>query len=97
MVYMHDAIENGDNPPMLPAERYYSALPKKQRGEVLRILDKTVGKAKTTYIRWFYGLVYPPSVAERNAVAKALKEIAGCRMSGDALFPEDYPYRGANN
>lgn len=97
MICMHDATEIGDNMPALPAERYYAALSKKQRGEVLRLLDTTVGKSKTTYIRWFYGLVYPTSVAERNAVAKALRNVARCRLSGDQLFPKDYPYAGVNN
>ena len=98
MFYMNNANENNANACVLPAQRYYKSLPKKVKGEILRTLEETIGKkSKITYIRWFYGQVYPQTIAERNAVAQAMNQYAGCTLTGDELFPEDFPYTGANN
>ena len=81
---MNNANENSANVSILPAQRYY--------------LNETIGKKSiVTYYRWFYGQVYPQTIAERNAVAKAMAKYTDCRLTGDELFPEDFPYRGANN
>ena len=47
--------------------------------------------------RYYKSLPYPQTIAERNAVAKAMAKYADCKLTGDELFPEDFPYRGANN
>lgn len=82
--------------PVLPAQKVYSSLPRYTRSAVLVFLRMHIGKSKVTFIRWFYGVVYPRTLVERNAVAKVLGKLAGCKLSGDELFPADYPYRGAN-
>ena len=95
---MDNANEIGANAPVLPAQRYYENLPKKVKGEIMRTLEETIGKkSKITYIRWFYGQVYPQTIAERNAVAKTMAKYTDCRLTGDELFPKEFPYRGANN
>lgn len=95
---MNNANENSANVSILPAQRYYENLPRKVKGDILKALNETIGKKSiVTYYRWFYGQVYPQTIAERNAVAKAMAKYADCKLTGDELFPEDFPYRGANN
>lgn len=95
---MNNASENNANAPILPAQRYYEDLPKKVKSDILNELKKTIGKkSNITYYRWLYGQVYPQTIAERNAVAKAMAKYTDCKLTGDELFPEDFPYRGANN
>ena len=95
---MNNANENPANAPVLPAQRYYEKLPRKVKGDILKALNETIGKKSiVTYYRWFYGQVYPQTIAERNAVAKAMAKYADCKLTGNELFPEDFPYRGANN
>lgn len=92
-------VKNGDNieaRPVLPAQKVYSALPRSTRGAVLVLLGLYIGKSKVTFTRWFHGVVYPRTRVERKTVAKVLEKLAGCKLSGDELFPADYPYRGAN-
>lgn len=81
---------------MLPAQKVYSALPRSTRSAVLVLLGLHIGKSKVTFIRWFHGVVYPRTLVERKAVAKVLEKLVGCKLTGDELFPEGYPYRGAN-
>lgn len=95
---MNNANENNANELILPAQRYYEYLPKKVKSDILSELKKTIGKkSNITYYRWLYGQVYPQTIAERNAVAKAMKKYAGCTLTGDELFPENFPYTGAHN
>ena len=95
---MNNANENNANACVLPAQRYYENLPRKVKGDILKALNETIGKKSiVTYYRWFYGQVYPQTIAERNAVAKAMAKYAGCTLTGDELFPEDFPYTGAHN
>ena len=95
---MNNANENSANVPILPAQRYYENLPRKVKGDILKALNETIGKKSiVTYYRWFYGQVYPQTIAERNAVAKTMAKYTDCRLTGDELFPKEFPYRGANN
>lgn len=95
---MNNANEKPANTQILPAQRYYKALPKKVKGDILKALKKAIGKkSNITYYRWLYGHVYPQTIAERNAVAKAMAKYTDCKLTGNELFPEDFPYRGANN
>lgn len=94
---MNNANENVAIRPVLPAHRYYAPLLKKVKKEVMGYIKVRTEKSVGTSLRWLRGEVRPTTPAERKVVADALKKYAGCTLTGDELFPEDFPYSGANN
>ena len=94
---MNNANKNTAIVPVLPAHGYYAPLLKKVKRKVLDYINVRTEKSQGTSLRWLRGEVRPTTPAERQVVADALKKYAGCTLTGDELFPEDFPYRGANN
>lgn len=94
---MNNANKNAAISPVLPAHRYYAPLSKRTKREVMDYIKVRTEKSIGTSLRWLRGEVRPTTPAERKVVSDALKKYAGCTLTGDELFPEDFPYRGANN
>ena len=79
----------------LPAQEYYTELNKKGRSTLILELMPMTGKGKTTLWRWFHGKTRPDK-ANREKIAFSLSKIVNAELNEDKLFPDDYPYTGAN-
>lgn len=94
---MNNANEKVAIRPVLPAHGYYAPLLKKVKRKVLDYINVRTEKSQGTSLRWLRGEVRPTTPAERKVVADALKKYADCKLTGNELFPEDFPYTGAHN
>lgn len=94
---MNNANKNVAISPVLPAKWYYSPLSKRTKRKVQNYIKARTEKSIGTSLRWLRGEVRPTTPAERKVVSDALKKYAGCALTGDELFPKEFPSRGANN
>ena len=94
---MNNANKNAAIRPVLPAHGYYAPLSKRTKRKVQDYIKARTEKSIGTSLRWLRGEVRPTTPAERKVVSNALKKYAGCTLTGEELFPEEFPYRGANN
>lgn len=104
---MSSASENPENAMILPYKRYEDSIGDETRKSMLiaqmRIrLGYAPKNAKeghrddTTIWRYRTGVIYPPK-PQRDAIAFAVNKVLRLcpKISGDELFPENYPYTGA--
>ena len=79
----------------LPFQEYVSTLGKTRKSKLWAEIRLVTGKDKTTIWRWAHGHTRPDK-SDRDNIAFCVYKFSENRLPGDALFPEDYPYKGTH-
>lgn len=79
----------------LPFEEYVSTLGKTRKSKLWAEIRLVTGKDRTTIWRWAHGHTRPDK-SDRDNIAFCVYKFSENRFPGDALFPEDYPYKGTH-
>lgn len=79
----------------LPFQEYVSTLGKTRKSKLWAEIRLVTGKDKTTIWRWAHGRTRPDK-SDRDNIAFCVYKFSENRLPGDALFPEDYPYKGTH-
>lgn len=92
---MNNTSLKPENATILPYKEYVDSLGKIRKSMFYAELRLITGKCKATLCRWRNGSIRP-SKTERKSIAFSVSKFSKVKMSGDELFPENYPYVGAH-
>ena len=79
----------------LPFQEYVSTLGKTRKSMLWAEIRLATGKDNTTIWRWANGYSRPGK-SDMDNIAFCVNKFSEKGLSGDALFPEDYPYKGTH-
>lgn len=79
----------------LPFQEYVSTLGRIRKSMLWAELRLATEKDNTTIWRWANGYIRPDK-SDRDNIAFCVYKFSENRLPGDALFPEDYPYKGTH-